>query len=58
MFGTVLNKPEYHAANIYLLKVNNKNSRKRIQICSRLTTNTPERLYLRRSGDFIVNPEH
>ena len=43
MFGTVLNKPEYHAANIYLLKVNNKNSRKRIQICSRLTTNTPER---------------
>ena len=43
MFGTVLNKPEYHAANINLLKVNNKNSRKRIQICSRLTTNTPER---------------
>ena len=58
MFGTVLNKPEYHAANIYLLKVNNKNSRKRIQICSRLITNTPERRYLRRSGDFIVNPEH
>ena len=58
MFGTVLNKPEYHAANIYLLKVNNKNSRKRIQICSRLITNTPERHYLRRSGDFIVNPEH
>ena len=30
-------------ANIYLLKVNNRNSRKRREICSKLTIKTPER---------------
>ena len=29
-------------ANIYLFKVNNRNPRKRCQICSELTTKTPE----------------
>ena len=38
-------------ANIYLLKVNNRNTGKKCEICSKLVINTPER---RRSGVFIV----
>ena len=30
-------------ANIYLLKVNNRNTKKRHEICSKLTIKTPER---------------
>ena len=30
-------------ANIYLLKVNNRNTRKRCEICSKFTLKTPER---------------
>ena len=46
-------------ANIYLSKVNNeKNSRKRCEICSKLTIKTTERRQWRRSGVFIVNFEH
>ena len=30
-------------ANIYLFKDNNRNSRKRCEICSKLTIKTPER---------------
>ena len=29
-------------ANIYLFKVNNRNTRKRCKVCSKLTTITPE----------------
>ena len=47
-----------HAANIYLFKVNNRNTRKRSEICSKLTIKTPERRQRRRSGVFIVNFEH
>ena len=32
-----------YPANIYLLKVNNRNTRKRCEICSKLTMKTPER---------------
>ena len=32
----------YFPANIYLFQVNNKNTRKRCEICSTLTTKTPE----------------
>ena len=39
-------------ANIYLFKVNNKNTRKRCEICSKLIIKTAER---RRSGVFIVD---
>ena len=39
-------------ANIYLLKVNNRNNRKRCEICSELTIKTPER-HWRRSGVFV-----
>ena len=43
---------------IYLLKVNNRNTNTRCEICSKLTIKTPERHHWRRSGDFIVNFEH
>ena len=44
--------------NIYLLKVNNRNTRKRYEIYSELTIKTPERRHEPRSGVFIVNFEH
>ena len=47
-----------YPANIYLFKANNRNTRKRCEICSKLTTKTPERCHWRRSGVFIVNFEH
>ena len=45
-------------AGIYLLEVNNGNTRTRCEICSKLRINTPERRHWRRSGVFIVNFEH
>ena len=45
-------------AGIYLLKVNNRNTRKRCEICSKLTIKTPNRRQWRRSGVFIVNFKH
>ena len=45
-------------AGIYLLKVNNKSTRTKYDICSKLTTNTPEWLRWNRSSVFIVNLEH
>ena len=48
----------YNPAGIYLFKVNNRNTRTRCEICSKLTINTPERRQWRRSGVFIVNFEH
>ena len=48
------------SAGIYLLRVNNRNTRlkyTRLEVCSKLTTKTPERRR-RRSGVFIVNFEH
>ena len=32
-------------ANIYLFKVNNRNTRKRCKICSKLAIKTPERCH-------------
>ena len=48
----------YHVANIYLFKVNNRNSRKRCGICSDLTLKTPERRHWLHSDVFIVNFEN
>ena len=45
-------------AGIYLLKVNNRNTRTRCEICSKLTIKIPERRLWHRSGTFIVNFEH
>ena len=42
-------------ADIYLLKVKNRNTRTRCEICSKLTMKTPRRRQWRRSGVFIVN---
>ena len=41
-----------------MFKVNNRNTRTRCEICSKLTIKTPERHHWRRSGVFIVNFEH
>ena len=43
---------------IYLFKVNNRNSRTRCEICSKLTIKTPERRQWHLSGVVIVNFEH
>ena len=47
-----------YPGNIYLFKVNNSNTRKRYEICSKLTIKTPERRHWRRCGVFIVNFKH
>ena len=41
-----------------LFKVNNRNTRKRCEICSKLTIKAPEWPYWCRSCEFIVNFEH
>ena len=43
--------------SIYLLKVNNRNTRTRCEICSNLTIKTPARRHWRRSGVFIFKLE-
>ena len=47
-----------YAAGIYLFKVNNINTRRRCEICSKLIIKVPERYHWRRSGALIVNFEH
>ena len=51
-------KLETTPANVYLFKFNNRNTRKRCKICSKLTIKTPERRRWRRSVVFILNFEH
>ena len=46
------------ALNIYLLKVNNRHTRKRCEIFLKLTIKTPERRQWHRSGVFIIYFEH
>ena len=50
--------PKIDPANISLIKVKNRSTRKRCEICSKLTIKTPERLQVRRSGVLIANSEH
>ena len=45
-------------AGIYLLKVNNRNTKTRCKICSKVTLKIPERRPKRRSGVFFVNFKH
>ena len=47
-----------YPVGIYMFKVNNRNTRTRYEICSKLTIKTPERCQWRRSGVFIVTFEH
>ena len=44
-------------AGNYMFKLNNRNTRTRCEICSKLTIKTPESRQWRRSGVFIVNFE-
>ena len=44
----------FYPVGNYMFKVNNRNTRARCEICSKLTIKTPER----RHGAFIVNFEH
>ena len=45
-------------ARIYLFKVGNRNTRRKCEICSKLTIKTPERSQWHHSGVFTVNFEH
>ena len=45
-------------ANIYLFKVNNRNTSERCEICSKLAIKTSGRRHWRCSGVFTVNFEH
>ena len=47
-----------HPVGIYMFKVNNRNTKARCEICSKLTIKTQERLHWCRSGVFIVSFEH
>ena len=53
-FVIVETQKESNPANTYLFKVNNRNTRKRCKICSKLTKKTPEQHCLH-SVAFIVN---
>ena len=45
-------------ANVYLFKANNGSTKKRYEICSKLSIKTSEGRQWRRSGVFIANFEH
>ena len=47
-----------YPTNIYLLKLYNRNTRKKCEICSKLTIKTPKRSQWRCSGLLTVNFEH
>ena len=44
-----------YLAKVSLLKLNNRKTRKRCEICTKLTIKTPKRRHWRRSSDFVVN---
>ena len=48
----------FNSVNIYLLTVNKRNTRKKSEICLKLTIKTPEPGYCRCFGVFIVNFEY
>ena len=48
---------DMNPAGNYMFEVNNRNTRKRYEICSKLIKN-PEQHHWRRSGVFVVNFEH
>ena len=48
---------QYIPACSYLFKVNNRNTKTRCEICSKLTIKTPERHHCHHSGIFIVKSE-
>ena len=54
----VLHHVNIFPAGLYLLKVNNRRTRTRYEICSKSIIRTPERRHWRRFGAFIVNFGH
>ena len=56
-FIVLYNIQEYYPVDIYMFKVNNRNTRTRCEIYSKLTIKTPQPRW-RRSGVYIVNFEH
>ena len=50
----ILVSKNFFSADNYMSKVNNRNTRKRCEICSKLTIKIPERRHWRRTGIFIV----
>ena len=46
------------ANSFHMFKVNNRNTRARCEICSKLAIKITERRHLRLSGTFIVNSGH
>ena len=53
-----MNTFDIYPAGNYMFKVNNRNTRAKFEICSKLTIKIPERRYWRRFGIFIVNFEY
>ena len=53
----ITNSKQYPASN-YIFKVDNRNTRRRCEICSKLIIKIPERRQWRFSGIFIVKFEH
>ena len=51
-------KMQANPVGIYLLKVNNRNTKTRCETCSKLTIKKSERRQRRRSVVFIINFEH
>ena len=49
---------ENYPANIYMFKFNNRNTKKRSKLCSKLTIIIPERHHWRHSGVFIIAKLH
>ena len=54
----IIHSERLYPDGICLLKVNNRNTITKCEICSKLAIITPERLQWRRSGVFIVNFKH
>ena len=54
----IIHDISWHPNRQILLKVNNRNTRTRCEICSKLTIKTSERRHWRLSGVFIVDFEH
>ena len=53
-----IKKSTKNPAIIYVLTVNNRNTRTRFETCPKLTIKTPEQHHWRRYCVFIVNFEH
>ena len=56
--GVLLLYKTCYSANIYLFKVNNRNTRKGCEVCSKLTIKTSEWRHWHCSGVFIVDFEY